>query len=128
MLILAEITVPPSPSAFWQLCLVVGLGANLVTILTLLANRKQRREISHAFEPASKADFADHVKTNAQRHAQLFAAVEECEKKFRHELEERARRIENRLDDHQRQIEETLRDMPNTIVAQLLNTKHLWQK
>ncbi|MDB6109777.1 MAG: hypothetical protein JWR69_1527 [Pedosphaera sp.] len=127
MIILADAT--PDPIHFYQFWLIIGLiasiGANIVIIIAFLINRKEKREVSLAFEPASEAEFQKHVQHNTDRHSQLFRGIEAAEKKAARELNERALRLEERMEENQNRINETLRVMPTEIVNMLKSTKGL---
>lgn len=49
----------PDPATAWQVILTLGvlvaIGANMITMFRV--NRKQQREVSFSFEPASKKEF-----------------------------------------------------------------------
>ncbi len=72
-MILADIE--PTPGGYWQFCLIVAfissVAVNVVTIVVLLANRKERREVSFAFEPASKAEFDEHKRRTEMAFAEI---------------------------------------------------------
>lgn len=73
-----------SPSAT-VICLVIGLllsaGANAATImLAVAAFRKNKTEVSFGFEPASKSDFDNHVKSNDTDQLQVWREINELKK------------------------------------------------
>ncbi|MDB6108342.1 MAG: hypothetical protein JWR69_92 [Pedosphaera sp.] len=127
-MILADLPAP-NANAFWQGFLIIvallGVLVNAVTIWVLLSNRKEHREVSFAFEPASKVEFKEHVKHNTDRHAQLFRSVETVERKAATELREAVRVMEVRIEKNQDEVKETIRNLPMEIVAMLKNTKGL---
>lgn len=69
----------PDPKAFLQFWLIIGLlatvGVNVVTLVVTLINRKQKREVNFAFEPASREEFDKHVEWNRREHENLFAKI-----------------------------------------------------
>lgn len=68
MTILAQ-TTPPEAGGFLQFWIILIFLANgvslVVSIVMALANRKQRREVTFGFDPASKEEFTMH-KTECQ--------------------------------------------------------------
>ena len=67
---------PHSFSQFWIIiAFIAAVGANLVTIVVLVSNRKQKREVSFGFEPASKTEFEKHADWNRREHENLFAKI-----------------------------------------------------
>jgi hypothetical protein len=78
MMFLAIDPVPtPTPAQFnaaWTvLWFVSGTALNLVTVWAF--TRRQKREVSFSFEPASKDDFMKQVERNEQDHKDLFAKI-----------------------------------------------------
>lgn len=72
-MILAEVN--QDPRAFFQTWMIVNSVATfvltIITIWALTSNKKQRREVSFSFEPASKDDFEAHMDKTEQRFLQM---------------------------------------------------------
>jgi len=82
----------------WQVILVITtVGANLAIILS--SRKKQKREVSFEFEPASKDAFEKHVAANQREHENLFAKIGGVERGLNE-------RVEKKLTDLQRSAED----------------------
>ena len=51
------------------------VGANVAAVVLAFSNRKQKREVSFGFIPASKDEFDKHVENNKSEHEQLFSKI-----------------------------------------------------
>jgi hypothetical protein len=127
----------PTPSAFWEFILIIaflaGVVVNIVTIFVLLSNRKEKREVNFAFEPASKTEFEKHCELNRAEHSVIFSrfsGVEDSASRRGAALYEKIDNVRKEL--HQAttdqttalttKIEDIQADMPSRIIALLRNT------
>jgi len=64
-------------NGFWIVAAFLAFFlANVATVVTAVAmNRKQKREVTFGFIPASKDEFDKHVGSNKDEHNQLFAKL-----------------------------------------------------
>ena len=94
----------PEPNGFLQFWIIVGFLASVigsvVSVVVMLANRKQKREVSFSFEPASKVEFERHVEWNRREHESLHSKIGGVERgsnamveKIRQEISEMERRL-----------------------------------
>lgn len=61
---------------FWlSLSLIASVGASLLAVVGYFSNRKQKREVSFSFEPASKEEFMAHVERNEREHENIFKKI-----------------------------------------------------
>jgi len=82
----------------WQVILVITtIGANLAIILS--SRRKQKREISYEFDPASKEELEKHIQADAREHEKLFSKIGGVERGMNE-------RVEKRLTDLQKSAED----------------------
>jgi hypothetical protein len=92
-MILAEAT--PSPQAISQLWIVVATGLGVLScgvsivtsIIMVSSNKKQRREVTFGFEPASKADVEKLATENKREHENIFSKVYGIERGAQAKLE-----------------------------------------
>ena len=105
-------TPTPNPNAFLQFWIIIGFIAmvigQIVTIVVMLSNRKQKREVNFAFAPASKAEHDEHVgqtaanflavrtEMAADRKANEIHASERSKTMFR-ELKDNRERLEDQI-------------------------------
>lgn len=65
----------PTAGSFLQFWLAIALVANvfmaIAVIVSSLSNRKQRREVNQAFEPAGKQDFEQYVRDSETNFLQV---------------------------------------------------------
>jgi hypothetical protein len=99
-MILAETTV--GADDFWKFwCIVSSLTAMLASlsqIISLFLNRRERREVSFAFDPAGKEEFEKHLARNEQEHRDIFARIGGVERGAIARADTVKREIEARLD------------------------------
>ena len=120
MTILSELTAPsPTPAGFWEfwltLAFLAGVAVNVVTLIVLLSGRKERREISWAFEPASKEDFEAHKAAFeaqrehcASRNSQIFKSIETTNARIDAAIKETQRHLEGKIDETRERIEDRM--------------------
>jgi hypothetical protein len=79
----------PNANTVWLVILVLaGLGGNIATIVAVIqGSRKQKREVSFEFVPASKEEFDLQKKHCTDRHAQLFAEIKTLKENTGDEVE-----------------------------------------
>lgn len=58
-----------------SLNLIGSVVVSVVSIATFFSNRKQKREVSFSFEPASKDEFMAHVERNEREHENMFKKI-----------------------------------------------------
>lgn len=65
----------PEPNSFLQFWVIIGFIAmvvgQIISIIVMLANRKQQREVSFLFEPASKKEFDQFTATSNANFVQI---------------------------------------------------------
>lgn len=80
---------PPDSTHLLQLVLIVSLFATIAsaiaTVVNVVSNRKQRREVNFAFEPASKVEFDKHSEENKRAHEHLYTVISSKERGLREE-------------------------------------------
>lgn len=69
-----------TPETTVTLSLVCVLLATSATLINIFSNRRQRREVNFAFEPASKAEFTVHIAENKREHELLFSKINTAER------------------------------------------------
>lgn len=84
---------PEAMSQFWMIVvMIVSFASNVVLIVTSIvmvsSNKKQRREVTFGFEPASKADFEAHEEWNRREHENLFSKIGGVERGAQSKLED----------------------------------------
>ena len=81
--LLAQTDAPANLPGFWQWLLALGflisVATNVVTIVSFSSNKKLRREVNFAFEPASKREFDEHTRWNAGDHEKLWLEIKAVE-------------------------------------------------
>lgn len=127
----------PNPSAFSEFWIIVAflaaIAANLVTVIVLLANRKQKREVSFTEEPASKREFDAHCKVTHDNFEQVRAEMKEDRQENQVHASARSQTIFNKIelirteldtkiDDTRRELTEQIRDVPERVLTTLKNT------
>ena len=87
MILLADATPDPKLfTAFWVIMsFLAGIAANVATVIAL--TRKQKREITYGFTPASKEEFVKHVEWNNREHENLFKKIGGAERGSNERLE-----------------------------------------
>lgn len=130
---------PPSPEAthFLQLWLGVGLVvvvvAQVVGIFVNMSSRKQHREVSFSFTPASKTEFDQFTATTNAN----FVQVREEMKQDRHDNQVHASQrqstlfneikstrveLDNKIESIRRELAEKIDGMEQRVIATLKNT------
>lgn len=111
----------PDPVHFQQFWLIIAFLAsvfsNVVVAAVVLVNRKQKREINYAFEPASKEALDQHVqetKANFQRMDQ-----NRSEDLRASSLSRKA--IYDKLDETRNDLTEKIEALPSQVIATLRN-------
>jgi len=79
----------PNANATWLVLLVLAsFGSNIATIIAVvLGAKKQKREVSFEFEPASREEFEKQQDHCTARHAQLFKEIDKLKENTGHEME-----------------------------------------
>ena len=94
--------VQTTPDDFWKFwCIISSLTAVLASlsqIISLFLNRKERREVTFAFDPAGKEEFDKHAARNEQDHRDLFARIGGVERGAIARMDAMKREIEAKLD------------------------------
>lgn len=69
----------PDAAQFLQFWIIIGfltmVGGQAATLIVMLSNRKQKREVSFGFEAPTKGDFEKHVEQNRREHENLFSKI-----------------------------------------------------
>jgi len=116
----------PEAGAFLQFWVIIaflaGIAANIVTVL--MVARRQKREVSFTFEPASKVEFERHIENNRQEHAQMFAKIGGIERGANEKIERLNEILMERLDAkfteaarQDRESREKIHDRINQVLA-----------
>ena len=87
--------IEPSSAAISQFWIVAGFflsiaasgTAIVVSIIMVASNKKQRREVTFGFEPASKDEFEKHLAWDRQEHRDLFSKIGGVERGAQNKLE-----------------------------------------
>jgi hypothetical protein len=119
--LLAQATNNNSDIITWGIILTLTtVAANIVAVVLAFSNRKQKREVSFGFVPASKEEFDKHL---AENHAE-FTRIREAREKDAEMAGQSRKRLYDKMDDIETQISE----MPGRIVTDILNAKKLFDK
>lgn len=130
-------TATPEPNAFLQFWVIVAFIAmvlgQIISVVVMLSNRKQQREVSFSFTPASKEEF-DQFTVTANNN---FVQIREEMKQDRHENqihasarqaklfdELKSTRIEldSKIEDTRRELSSKIDDMSDRVITTLKNT------
>jgi hypothetical protein len=80
-MLLADAATPNANTVWLVILVLAGLGGNIATIVAVFqGSKKQKREVSFEFVPASKEEFDEQKQHCTRRHAELFAGIERIEK------------------------------------------------
>ena len=130
-------TPTPEPNSFLQFWIIVGFIAmvigQVITIVVMVSNRKQKREVSFTEEAASKKEFDNFTATTnanfvavrnemaADRHANQIHASERSKTLF-HKMESTRTELDTKIEDVRRNLSDKIDDMPERVIATLKNT------
>lgn len=114
-------TETPDPIHFQQFWLIIAFLAsvfsNVVVAAVVLINRKQKREINYAFEPASKEALEQHVMETKQNFHRI--AQDRAEDLRASSLSRKA--IYDKLDQTRRDLTDKIEGVPDQVIATLRN-------
>ena len=107
-MILADIQPNPTAATTGEIVLYVaffiGLLVNIVTIYALLSNRKERREVSWAFEPASKQEFVAHVAWDNREQEKIWQRINGVESDAIDRLDQKLTGMESAATEERRRL------------------------
>lgn len=130
----AQINTPaPDPNHMLQFWLIISLIsaclASISTFVSIIANRKQRREVSFVHNAPTKEEFDQHVAENRLEHANIRAELKADRHDNQVHASTRAAGIYKKVDEVRQELErkvESLRSdvnqTPDRTVALLRNT------
>lgn len=128
-------TPAPDPATAWQVILTLGvlvaIGANMITMFRV--NRKQQREVSFSFEPASKKEFDQFTSTTNANFVQVREEMKadradnqrhasERSKTIFNELKSTRVELDAKIDDTRRELADKIDGMESRVIATLKNT------
>lgn len=103
--IIAQATTNNSDIITWGIILTLTtIAGNVATVIALLVNRKQKREVSFGFVPASKEEFDDHRMNNKEEHDQLFSKLGGVERGLRGEFSNEIKTVRSEMTETVRQL------------------------
>lgn len=107
-MMLADAT--PDANSFLQFWLILSLIFSTLTaigtFLVMVSNRKQKREVNFAFEPASKDEFEKQRDHCTKRHAELFTAIEQADSGISDKTEKKIETIRHEVVGIAREVSE----------------------
>lgn len=128
-------TPTPDPATAWQVILTLGvlvaIGANMITMFRV--NRKQQREVSFSFEPASKKEFDQFTSVTNANFVQVRDEMKadradnqkhssERSKTIFNELKSTRVELDSKIEDTRRELADKIDGMESRVIATLKNT------
>jgi hypothetical protein len=105
---------PAQFSAFWfVLAFMATVAANIAAVIAVA--RKQKREVTFGFEPASKVEFTKYVDQNQREHENLFSKIGGVERGAMARLDQRFETIQSKAEEGR----EKLHDRINEILGEV---------
>lgn len=130
-------TATPEAHSFLQFWVIIAflvmIVAQIVSIIVAIANRKQQREVSFTFTPASKVEFDHHVnetrdnfiqiraEQKADRHEnQVHASARQAT--LFNELKSTRVELDSKIESTRRELATKIDDMEGRVITTLKNT------
>src|SRR5687767_7356399 len=90
----------PDPKMFTELWVIAAflLGVAVNVVALVMVGRKQKREVSFSFEPASKEDFEAHIAQNQREHENLFSKIGGVERGISQRLDEKLSSMQDKAE------------------------------
>jgi predicted nucleic acid-binding Zn-ribbon protein len=114
-------TPTPEPNSFLQFWIIVGFVAmvigQIVTIVVMLSNRKQKREVNFAFAPASKAEHDQHVADTANNFHAVRAEMAADRKANEIHASQRSQTIFRELKDNRERLEDQISNLDKKVAG-----------
>jgi ABC-type protease/lipase transport system fused ATPase/permease subunit len=114
-------TSTPEAGSFLQFWIVIGfiavIGVNVLNFFTLLSNRKQKREVNFAFEPASKEEFDSFTATTNANFVQCRDEMKRDRENNQIHASERQKTLFKELKDTRERLEDQLADVGKKVAG-----------
>jgi len=103
----------PDPKLFTDLWVIAAflLGVAVNVVALVMVGRKQKREVSFSFEPASKEDFDAHIAQNVREHENLFAKIGGVERGISQRLDEKLSSMQDKAEEGREKLHSRLNEM-----------------
>jgi hypothetical protein len=110
-------TPTPEPNSFLQFWIIIGFIGQIVTIVVMLSNRKQKREVNFAFTPASKAEHDQHVTETANNFQAVRTEMAADRKANEIHASQRSQTIFRELKDNRERLEDQISNLDKKVAG-----------